>query len=117
MPYDLSERTKLFSSNLIRVLKDIKLTLYNRNIIEQLLRSGTSIGANYQEANGSVSKKDFKTKIALCKKESLESRYWLSLLIDLSSENKSPLSLLQKESSELVLIFSKILKTINNSLN
>lgn len=108
MIYDLDERTKKFSMGLIIYLKNIKLNEINRNIVSQLIRSGTSIGANYQEANGSCSKKEFKNKIAISAREARETKYWIELLSKCDCKNIDSLRVLWKEAHELSLIFSKI---------
>lgn len=102
---DLEERTIRFSENVIDLVKKIKLTVLNKNIIEQLLRSSSSIGANYQEANGASSKKDFRNKIYLCKKEAMETKYWLRLLAKVEEKEKDIIRKLWKEAHELTLIF------------
>ncbi|MFH1546004.1 MAG: four helix bundle protein [Patescibacteria group bacterium] len=112
--YDLAERTKKFSTEVIRVLKKIKFDQLNQNIIFQLLKSATSIGANYREANGASSKKDFKNKIAICRKEAQETEYWIELLAETNSENKNNLQKIWKEAHELTLIFGKIFSTLKN---
>lgn len=108
---DLEERTINFSEEIIKLLRKIKISLLNKNIIEQLLRSSTSIGANYQEANGSSSKKDFRNKILICRKEAMETKYWLRLLAKVEEKFKDDLRKLWKEAHELTLIFSKIAKS------
>lgn len=109
MEYDLEERTAKFSENLIGLCKGINRSLVNENVIKQLLRSGTSVGANYCEANGATSKVDFKSKIHICKKEAKETMYWLRLLAGMTDEDmKQKVRLLWQESKELTLIFSKI---------
>lgn len=108
MNYDLEVRTTEFSKRLISVCREIVKSLYNQNIISQVLRSGTSIGANYREANGCVSKKDFSSKIHLCKKEAKETLYWLELLGESELAHKTSINNLAKEAHELTLIFSKI---------
>lgn len=66
--YDLEERTAVFAENIIKLCKKTNHNSINMPIISQLIRSRTSIGANYMEANGASSKKDFKNKIFICKK-------------------------------------------------
>ena len=107
--YDLEERTSVFSENLIKLLKTIKETTLNKPILLQLVRSGTSVGANYCEADGAESKKDFQHKISICKKEANETKYWLRMLSLLEPEKKTALRILWKEVQELTLIFSKII--------
>ena len=77
-------------------------------IIGQLVRSGTSMGANYAEANGASSKKDFRNKIFICKKESKETKYWLRILATADTNLKTECRRLWQEAHELTLIFSKI---------
>jgi four helix bundle protein len=108
MNYDLEERTMLFSKEVIRCLLKMKTNDINRNIILQLIRSATSVGANYLEANGASSKKDFKNKISICRKEIQETKYWIELLAEASPDGKDSLKRLWKESHELTLIFNKI---------
>ena len=107
--YDLEQRTALFAENLILVLKTIKETTLNKPILLQLIRSGTSMGANYCEADGAESKKDFQHKMGICKKEAKETKYWIHMLSLLHPEKKDELRILWKESQELTLIFSKII--------
>jgi len=110
--YDLEERTAKFGGNVLLFCKEVNLTAYNESLIKQLIRSSTSIGANYMEANGSDSRKDFKNKISICKKEAKETTHWLRMLSILLPNNKEKLRLLWKEAQELVLIFSSIAKKI-----
>ncbi len=108
--YNLEERVSLFSESLIGFLKTIEISVVTKSIIDQLVRSGTSIGANYYEANGAASKKDFKNKIHICKKEAKETLYWLRLLGSTIKEEsiKIKCRLIWKEAHELTLIFSSI---------
>ena len=83
----------------------------NAEYIPQLLRSGSSPGANYIEANESIGEKDFKMKIKTCRRESKESAYWLRLVItDGSVEPENQRNQLRQEARELMLIFTAILK-------
>jgi four helix bundle protein len=107
-PYDLEDRTAQFSENLIDLCKKIPKTVLTNPIIDQLIRSGTSIGANYCEANGASSRKDFKNKIYICKKESKETKYWLRILARASTEFAGECRELWKEAQEFTMIFSKI---------
>ncbi len=88
----------------------------NQNLILQCIRSGTSIGANYHEADGAESRKDFEHKIGICKKEAQETEYWLRLLIE-TEVHRTELEKLYKEAEELRKIFVTIsLKSKANSL-
>ncbi len=114
--YDLKERTALFSERVIHFCKNIKGSNIIDPIINQLIRAATSIGANYCEANGASSKKDFRNKIYICKKEAKETRYWLRLLQGLAAtaEQEKECDMLNKEAHEFILIFSKIVSSIKN---
>lgn len=115
MEYNLENRTKEFSKNILKFFKKFQIKLINENIVRQVLRSATSIGANYCEANGAVSKPDFKQKIYICKKEAKETMYWLDLLKDVIDEKDIPeLDKLINESNQLTLIFSKITSSLKN---
>ena len=78
--YDLEERTADFSGELIMLCKLCPKDIITIPILNQLIRSGTSIGANYREANGGSSKRDFQNKVFICKKEAKETLYWLELI-------------------------------------
>ena len=109
--FDLEERTICFAENLIVFLKTLKETTLNKPIISQVIRSGTSLGANYYEADVAESKKDFQHKISICKKEAKETCYWLRMLSNLYPERKEELRILWKEAHEFVLIFSASIAT------
>lgn len=112
MKYDLEDRTKKFSKEIIKFLMKIKKNKINENLISQLIRSATSVGANYCEANGASSKKDFNNKIYICRKEIQESKYWIELLAESNPEEKEILKKLWKEAHELTLIFNKIASSL-----
>jgi four helix bundle protein len=80
---ELERRTRDFAIRVIGISVILPNTLEVRIIREQLTKSGTSIGANYREANRSRSKADFKNRIAICESEASETEYWLELLIQL----------------------------------
>lgn len=107
--YNLASRTQTFSENLLGFIKTLTITLLNKNLISQVLRSGTSIGANYMEADGAGSKKDFEHKISICRKEAKETLYWLNLLQKTNTSKEKNIDQLIQESKELSLIFSAIL--------
>ena len=112
--YDLEERTAIFSENIIEFCKTIPITVITKPIINQLIRSGTSVGANYMEANGASSKKDFKNKIYICKKEISETKYWLRMITKALPETREKTVIFYRESQELTLIFQKIINSLNN---
>lgn len=108
--YDLEERTAKFAENVVGLCKRVNKDVVVTPIINQLVRSATSIGANYYEANGGSSKKDFMNKIFICKKESKETMYWLKLMAGTLEDDslKNECRSLWKEAHELTLIFSTI---------
>lgn len=110
--YNLETRTMKFSEDIIIFVNKLPKSNINNPLINQLVRSATSIGANYCEANGASSKKDFKNKIYICKKEAKETKYWLQLVSTTISEYKEQGGKLWQEAQELTLIFSKIILTL-----
>lgn len=106
--YDLEDRTAKYGEEIIRFCKTLEENSITRPIINQLVRSATSIGANYMEANGASSKKDFVNKIFICKKESQETKHWLRMLAASMAERKDEIRELWRECQELTLIFQKI---------
>lgn len=108
MKYDLEERTAKFAEKIIELCKKVPKNTVTIPILNQLIRSGTSIGANYMEANGASSKKDFKNKIFICKKESRETKYWLRILSKTDENFINECRGLWQETQEFTLIFSKI---------
>ena len=79
--YDLEERTAQFGEAIIEFVKTLPKDPVNSQLISQIIRSGTSVGANYMEADGAESKKDFQHKISICKKESKETKHWLRMMV------------------------------------
>jgi len=108
--YNLEIRTAKFSEDIIVFVRKIKRILS----INQLAKSATSIGANYCEAQGASSKKDFKNKIYICKKEAKETKYWLQIIAKSNPEHSEECRRYWKEVQELTLIFSKTILTLEN---
>jgi four helix bundle protein len=107
--FDLEDRTFIFARDVRSFLKKLPFSITNKEDGSQLARASGSVGANYIEANESVSKKDFLYRVKVCKKESKESAYWLRLVdsgesIELESERNRLLN----ESIELCKIFGSI---------
>ena len=109
--YDLEERTAKFGEAIIDLVRSIKVDAVNKRIIEQMVGSGGSTGANYCEAVEAESKKDFIHKIGIVKKEVKETKHWLRLLARTNPERKEEIRKLWQEAHELLLIFSKISRT------
>ena len=106
---NLNERLFEFAVRIVKFLRSISDSPENRIIKNQLIKSATSMGANYEEAQGSNSKKDFSNKCAIVFKEARETNYWLRLLQATSAENNKELSFLIEESDELKKIFASII--------
>jgi hypothetical protein len=107
--YDLEERAAKFGERIIEFAKTLEKNEINRPLIGQLVSSGTSIGANYMEADGAESKKDFRHKIGICKKESKETKHWLRMIGKANPHKSAECQRLSQEAQELTLIFSAIL--------
>ena len=107
--YDLEERTAQFGEAIIELVKTFPKDPVNSPLISQIVRAGTSIGANYMEADGAESKKDFKHKISICKKESKETKHWLRMIAKANPGKREECQKLLSEVQELSLIFSSIL--------
>ena len=110
--YNLEERTAIFGESVIKFCKSLKQDIISRPIISQLVRSGTSIGANYMEANGASSRRDFRNKIFICKKECQESKHWLRMLAQCYPDQKQEFRGIWQEAQELTLIFQKITSSL-----
>ena len=108
---ELQNRSKLLAVNIISVVRNIHIDILNKNIISQVLRSSTSIGANYNEALECESRDDFVHKLSICKKEASETIYWLQLLIETNPETKKIILNNIQESDELVKIFAASIAT------
>lgn len=113
--YDLEERTASFGEAVIDFTCSIKRNAIISPLLTQLIRSATSVGANYCEADDAESKKDFRHKIALCRKEARETKYWFRMVVRAVPEAKEKARLLWKEANELHLIFSKIRRSCDKA--
>ncbi len=108
--FDIRERIFEFIQKLFELIKVLPDNRINRILINQIVRSGTSIGANYEEADGTPTKKDFAYKMSLVKKEAKETKYWLKL-IRLNNDNTYNVKIAELEDSNetLIKIISKII--------
>jgi len=113
--YDLEDRTEEFSKRVIRLCKFLDKNIINIPLINQILRSATSVGANYKEACNATSTKDFIYRIRICLKESKETHYWIKLIIESNPSLKPRLNNLLDEALQLVKIFSaSVSKSLKN---
>lgn len=108
--YDLEERTGKFGEDIIEFAKLISHSPVTISIITQLVKSGTSVGANYNEADCAESRKDFEHKLGICKKEAKECKHWLRMISKATPELKNRAIELWNEANELQLIFITIIK-------
>ena len=107
--YDLEERTLNFARRVNNFVNKLPKTISNIENGKQLVRSGGSVGANYIEANESLSKKDFIMRVKISRKEAKESRFWLELSQPIEKEMPEKQALIQ-ETNELMKIFGSILE-------
>ena len=112
--YNLEERTARFGERAINFSKQIPKNVVTMPIINQLVKSTTSIGANYCEADDAESGQDFKHKLGICKKEARESKHWFRMIATAAPETKTEARKLWQEAKELNLIFNAIIKKIMN---
>lgn len=107
----LEDRTLKYSIQLIKFLKSVDYNVIDSVASKQVLRSATSIGANYREANRAESKKDFIHKIGLIEKEASETQYWMNLISEtwiLNPEQRKLCDIIVKETDEFVALFVTI---------
>jgi len=116
MRYDLEERTTAFAKKIIDFAYTIPITPVTKSIIDQLVRAGTSIGANYREANEGSSRKDFLNKIRISKKETNETLHWLGLVAHAVVEKHGQSMVLWAEAHEFLLIFGKIIRSTTEGM-
>jgi four helix bundle protein len=113
--FDLEDRTTKFSENIIDFSRKLPQDTITKPIISQLIRAATSIGANYCEADEANSKKDFINKIAIAKKETKETKYWLRLVAHTLPNFNAEARKLWKEAQELNLILAAIIRNSKKS--
>ncbi len=114
MVFDIRDRAKRFAVRVIRLVKKLPKDVAGYNLGNQLIRSGTSVGANLEEADASPTRKDFFNKVSISYKEAKESRYWLELILDTNmlnhDDNINEARELQQEALELSKILFAIIK-------
>jgi four helix bundle protein len=118
MKSDLPDRTKDFALRIVRLCQVLdEKPGVNRTLGNQLLRSGTSVGANVAEGGGAQSEADFLTKYSIAVKEARETQYWLDLITKAELVPENQLTDLKQESSELVAILTAICKKLKEKKN
>ncbi|MBN2291774.1 MAG: four helix bundle protein [Pirellulales bacterium] len=106
--YDLEERTACFGEAVVAFARKQPLDSVTEPLVKQLVRAATSVGANYCEADDAGSKKEFRYRISICKRESRETKHWLRMIAAAIPEKKDDLRQLWQEAKELNLIFGAI---------
>ena len=113
----LKGRTKMFSIMVINLVEKMPSTISTRVVLNQIVKSATSVGANYRAVCRARSDREFVAKMNIVLEEADETLFWLEIIIDKEWLNKSDVELIWKEGNELTAIFVSSLKTINNRLN
>ncbi len=108
-PYDLEERTLEFGKRMVHLCRALPKDIVNNTLVDQVIRSGTSIGANYREANETETKKDFQFRMRICRKEAKETVYWLKLIVEANRNIENRIQPLITEAIELMKIVAAIL--------
>ena len=106
--FDLEERTARLGEAIIAFAKRVPLSVVTTPLVGQLVRAGTSVGANYAEADDTDSKKDFTFKIGLCRREARETKHWRRMIVAALPELRDDARVLWQEARELNLIFGAI---------
>ncbi|HVT90517.1 MAG TPA: four helix bundle protein [Tepidisphaeraceae bacterium] len=108
--YDLEERTARFGESIIGFAKQIPKNPVTLSLISQVVRAGTSIGANYCEVDEAATNKEFKHRISLCKRESKETKFQIRMIVAAEPQLKEQGRILWQEAKELTRIFASILR-------
>jgi four helix bundle protein len=111
-PYDLEERTALFGEDVIAFLKKVPVSEITRRLIDQLVGAGTSVGANYCEADDAPSNKAFRNSVSTCKREAREAKFFIRMIVKAVPELREEAKPLWQEAKELHLIFAKIYRGV-----
>jgi len=105
---ELERRTRCFAVDIIKLSVRLPNTPEGRAVRNQLTKAGTSVGANYREANRSRSRADFKNKIKICESEASETYYWLEIITDLNWLPHKDVASVYNECNELLALFTSI---------
>ena len=110
--YDLAERTAVFAERVVQFARKLPCDPVTEPLISQIVRSSGSVGANYCEADDSVSKKEFRQKIGTCRKECRETKYWIRIIVAAVPGIRDEARVLWQEAKELHLILSSIFRKL-----
>lgn len=106
--FDLEDRTAKFGETVIFFAKRIPTSLITQPLIPQLVRAATSVGVNWSEADDAGSKKEFRYRISICKREARETKHWIRMVVAAVPDLKDDARILWQEAKELHLIFAAI---------
>jgi len=112
--FDLEDRTLDFAKRVVRMCKELPTNTVNDKLIDQVIRSAGSVGANYREANDALGTKDFLMRLKISRKEAKETHFWLELIIEANPDLKKRIESLFQESLELKKILSAIITKLQN---
>jgi len=115
--YDLEDRTLVFAKGIIDLCRKLPNNTINFKLIDQIIRSSASVGANYREANDYLGKKDFLYRLRISRKEAKETQFWLDLILHGNSRFKKEVMVLQGECLQLRKIISSIINKFGKKLN
>ena len=113
-PFDIRERTFLFGVRVVKFVRTMPKDVASAELARQLLRAGTSVGANVEEADGAESKRDKVHKLSIARKEAKESRYWFRTIKEAGIATSDELDALLVESLEIVKILSKMIQNLGS---
>lgn len=113
VPFDLEDRMAKFGEEIVTFCRGLNVDHVSRPIVTQLVRSATSIGANYCEANNASSKKDFRNKVYIAKKETQETKHWLRMLRPCYLNQEEKIQVFRQEAHELALILQSIVNKLD----
>ncbi|MDI9310390.1 MAG: four helix bundle protein [Limnohabitans sp.] len=114
---DLKNRTKLFTIKILNFAENLEYSTVKNVIINQISKSGTSVGANYRSACRGRSDAEFLSKMNIVLEETDETLFWLEVIEEMNWKNIEDLRFLQKEANELIAIFVTIIKNTKNRIN
>src|SRR5262245_949284 len=113
--FDLEERSARFGESVIQFCRGLPRNPITDPLIRQVVKSSTSIGANYGEADDAIYKKEFRKNIGTCKKESRETKHWLRMIAAAEPARADVARPLWKEANELLLIFATIFRKVSTN--
>ena len=113
--YNLEDRTLEFAKKVIRMCQKLDNNIINQKLIDQLVRSSGSVGANYREANDSLGKKDFFHRLRISRKETKETIFWLELVLEANAKLKNDIDYLIDEAIQIRNILSAIITKVTQN--